>query len=320
MLHLPIDNNFASAHYVTLKDDIIKRIESLLNGSKHRVNKKKYKYKKKELDCLRFIKQERILKILITSNSTRFPQIIRLFRNYEAKIDEEKNQLNRVLYNLFIKSIYETSKFNNWAFIKQLDIKACPYCNRSYIYTINEDHNVKPEIDHFYPKSKYPYLGLSFFNLIPSCPTCNGKTVKSNKDPLFEHFKSPYEINEDDFKFSIGIESITAFDKNPHPESIKIKLNDKTKLPDGTKGNSNLFRLEELYKHHTDHIQELIIASKYLYDEASRENLKVISGNIFTDNDIDRFIVRNYTNLGDNHKRPLSKMYTDISKELGLIK
>lgn len=30
-------------------------------------------------------------------------------------------------------------------------------------------------LDHYYDKGKYPYLALSFYNLIPSCNICNSK-------------------------------------------------------------------------------------------------------------------------------------------------
>ncbi|TCL67476.1 hypothetical protein EV196_10232 [Mariniflexile fucanivorans] len=43
---------------------------------------------------------------------------------------------------------------------------------------------IKPELDHYYPKSLYPYFGVSFYNLIPSCQSCNGLGVKGENDPF----------------------------------------------------------------------------------------------------------------------------------------
>ena len=31
----------------------------------------------------------------------------------------------------------------------------------------------KKQIDHFFPKRKYPFLALCYYNLIPSCDICN---------------------------------------------------------------------------------------------------------------------------------------------------
>lgn len=38
----------------------------------------------------------------------------------------------------------------------------------------------KFQFNHFYDKGTYPYLALSFYNLIPSCSTCNSSKVKGN--------------------------------------------------------------------------------------------------------------------------------------------
>jgi len=49
----------------------------------------------------------------------------------------------------------------------------------------NKD-NYDLEMDHYYPKADYPYLAISIFNLVPSCPTCNG--IKEEiRDLYFKH-------------------------------------------------------------------------------------------------------------------------------------
>lgn len=58
---------------------------------------------------------------------------------------------------------------------RQLGVKVCPYCNRMYTTTLFGEDKIRPDFDHFYPKSKYPYLAVSLFNLIPSCSMCNKK-------------------------------------------------------------------------------------------------------------------------------------------------
>lgn len=57
-------------------------------------------------------------------------------------------------------------------------MRYCPYCNADMVYTIKCDDKDKPyksAFDHFYPKSRYPFLGLSLYNLIPACDRCNSK-------------------------------------------------------------------------------------------------------------------------------------------------
>lgn len=56
---------------------------------------------------------------------------------------------------------------------RQLCVRVCPYCNRMYTTTLYGKKRVRPDFDHFYPQSRYPYLAVSLFNLIPSCNICN---------------------------------------------------------------------------------------------------------------------------------------------------
>ncbi len=61
---------------------------------------------------------------------------------------------------------------------KMSDYK-CAYCETHYEH---ESHKGRtPEKEHFYPKSKYPKLKDSWWNLFWSCPTCNSLEYKGNK-------------------------------------------------------------------------------------------------------------------------------------------
>ena len=57
------------------------------------------------------------------------------------------------------------------------DVKCCPYCNAESIYAFRatEDQVVFSAFDHFYPKTTYPFLSLSLYNLIPVCNRCNSQ-------------------------------------------------------------------------------------------------------------------------------------------------
>jgi hypothetical protein len=55
------------------------------------------------------------------------------------------------------------------------DVLVCPYCDGDL---------GSPQVDHFYPKSDYPYLSCHPLNLVPICPTCNSRENKGTKAPL----------------------------------------------------------------------------------------------------------------------------------------
>lgn len=235
------------------------------------------------------------LKKTITEFETKFPNL-----------KDTSNNLNRIFYNIFISNIYENNKrFDGLKFVQSIGLNTCPYCNRAYIYSIKKNGIIRPEIDHFYPKAFYPYLGLSFYNLIPSCSVCNGTTAKGNKDSNKDNLKNPYEIKEDDFKFKLDITSPSKFD---------ITLDKKID------SNNDYFKLEEFYKYHDDIAHELYIKFK---QENTKEHFnslkKSLSGIGFDEDEIHRFLTCGYLKDEDLHKRPLSKLIKDISEELNLI-
>ena len=229
--------------------------------------------------------------------------------NFESKfpnLRNTSNSLNRIFYNVFISNIYENNKrFDGLKFVQSIGLNTCPYCNRAYIYSIKKNGIIRPEIDHFYPKAFYPYLGLSFYNLIPSCSVCNGTTAKGNKDSNKDNLKNPYEIKEDDFKFKLDITSPSKFD---------ITLDKKID------SNNDYFKLEEFYEYHDDIAHELYIKFK---QENTKEHFsslkKSLSGIGFDEDEIHRFLTCGYLKDEDLHKRPLSKLIKDISEELGIL-
>ena len=76
-----------------------------------------------------------------------------------------------------------------------------------------------------------------------------------------------------------------------------------------------------LYKLHTDVVQELLWKQE-VYSNSYKIKLEEIlatSDKKFSKYEIDRMIVGYYTDKENYGKRPLSKMVTDISKEIGLL-
>lgn len=86
---------------------------------------------------------------------------------------------------------------------------SCPYCNLNRLRILPKQPPSKPshrllfDLDHFYPKSIYPFLALSFYNHIPCCTDCNSK-IKLDKNFTVETHVNPYLESFDDlYKFDI---------------------------------------------------------------------------------------------------------------------
>ena len=301
MLKLKIEqaqaNKFANKMWQNVQTQF-KRIITQ-KGLKNKHGKYKFKLTSSELIFLNSINNETKLKEILSANISTLRDII---DDLEPKIS---NNLKEVFYNAFISNMYSTKKFDGLKFVKTIGLQTCPYCNRAYIQSVKRNGVVRPEIDHFFPKDKYPYLGLSFYNLIPSCSVCNGTTTKGNRDSYHEKLISPYEISDDNFKFSFDIESTDNF---PPKLIKKIDINDE------------YFKLEDFYKHHGDVIYELYTK---IYREDTKEHFDALGQSLkgigFDEAEIHRFITCGYLDDEDLHKRPLSKLIKDISEELKLI-
>lgn len=203
--------------------------------------------------------------------------------------------------------------YNPYDLAKNLDIPTCVYCNRMYTKTVQTDSHKKitrPTFDHWFPQSKYPLLALSFFNLVPSCNTCNSSVKGSTPFEIDKHFH-PYlkssVIEKFDFSFSYNYKDLTSFN---------FKVDPKNEL---SKTTLKLFKIEEIYTAHEDEIKDL----KRLRDVYSDKYLDIlykdILGKTVDKDEIYRLAFGTHIDDANFDRRPLSKMKKDILKELGII-
>jgi hypothetical protein len=257
------------------------------------------------------------LEELANAEASELEQKIKYVEQTFPHILDKESVLYKNVYHAFVIIEYnENRNFSKKKFLNIIDIKCCPYCNRVYIHTVNSrNKTVKAEIDHFYTKEKYPYLALSFYNLIPSCSFCNGASGKHNKDCLIERIINPYDIKDNEIKFTFDIKNVESYYSNK-PDAIEVKLYTSRRLSK----NDEVFHLNDLYATHDDHAMELIFKSQIKYPTTYHKFLQTAFKNLnFTEDEVNRLIIGNYVNKADLHKRPLSKLYYDIAKELNLI-
>lgn len=84
-------------------------------------------------------------------------------------------------YEYFCNRSDENGRWGGWALAKEFNkvLKYCPYCNAETLYAFGWKKDVatlkmaKSAFDHYFPRARYPFLGLSLYNLIPSCTRCN---------------------------------------------------------------------------------------------------------------------------------------------------
>ncbi|WP_113652746.1 hypothetical protein [Pedobacter namyangjuensis] len=218
-------------------------------------------------------------------------------------------------YDAFInKNLDNTFGFYNaYNLAENLDIQTCVYCNRLYtntIITIARDFIVRPTFDHWFLKSEYPLLALSFFNLIPSCNVCNSSVKGANSSALRDIFH-PYfkhtNINKVlDFKFSYTLEDHL----NAHCKIVSAN--------NFTLDSIESLKLNDIYQAHREEIRELIYLKK-AYSETYLASLKAILRTSVTNSEIYRLAFGVYYEDQWLIKRPLSKLKKDVLAELGIL-
>lgn len=196
-------------------------------------------------------------------------------------------------YESFEKGDYEIDvAWDAYEFTKKMNLDVCPYCGRQYIFTIGDINEKKgrPQIDHYFPKDKYPYLSCSLYNFIPSCPLCNHqKGDKYNvveKDGCIKWVPYPYidcfeeVINGEKVehvKFKTSFKLKKDISNNTEQLGYKVKIKD----VDGVLGEKLInakeaFHLEDLYEKHEIELDDLFERYRNYSDPKIDEITKLI--------------------------------------------
>lgn len=194
------------------------------------------------------------------------------------------DHFNTIVKDIFLSHGYDGEKldktpvFKKDEFVKLLGIRLCPYCGRAFIYSVQrvgDSVMVKPQIDHFLPKSRYPFFALSFMNLIPSCQTCNMIGCKGDNDPIENYstksfrIQYPYDFDESKLTFKYVLNGSRYYQDDNF--SVELDYHGDKTLENAC---NNILKIEEFYKQHNIEMacmyrKLMILASwaRYYYTE-----------------------------------------------------
>lgn len=246
-------------------------------------------------------------KDLILSTPDKLKELI---RDVESNFTEEQI--------IELKEVFDYKKFQPFIssfFEEEIQIKTCSFCNIHFVNEYkdkNDSYKNEFTLDHYYDKATYPYLALSFYNLILSCYTCNSKLKKN------EEFKNlaPSSVS---FDFDEKVKFKLYLDKSCENLHIKDKENIDIELKEYYSNDYDkyieVFKLNERYKVHKDIVYDMITKAE-LYPQSRLKELQDLTGIPFQQ------IKKDIFNLIDENedlsKKPFSKLIKDISEELGL--
>ena len=308
MLALNVNSSALAVHHKLIKCWLSKKIK----GNKSRKNRLGYKCEDDECEICK-----------IDMHKAALPQVLVDFFTSE-KIDalvlgKPKNLIelnedylnlgvdNDITVKLFVKSGYENwfqPNFGN-KLLNNIDQDTCTYCNRNYTLQTVPNRS-RAQLDHWFSKETYPLLALSFYNLIPSCSSCNHLKLDAVINNNFAH---PYTCNEENQKFTF---SFNFVDLNKYYD-IKCKVEANSKMDNTLKG----FKIKEIYNAHINKELKDLLELRYKYSDNYIDLLinKTFQG-LMSKEEIYRMIFGIEIKEEEYHKRPFSKFKHDIIKEL----
>lgn len=249
---------------------------------------------------------------LLSGNPLELAEINKIY--YRLQKSRKKRKYDGTIKQIFSYKNFskEKKEYNLNDLSNNISIKYCPYCNRQS--TINvRSNSIRPDFDHFFPQSRYPILGLSFYNLIPSCTICNSR-FKLDKPLRLKFYPHPYlDSIIDDFNFSY------KYDINSK-NAISIILSKSNPIPTKIIRYLKLFKILETYNAHNDEVVDLI-KLKQIYSDRYLHILSTQSyaGLRVSQKELYRLAFGVYYDSEDFGNRPFSKLKKDILTELNII-
>ncbi len=269
-----------------------------------------------------------VLNDIKTEIRTKISTIVR------KKTTSEHRKIRIAEINSLLKNIFDTEyeRFTNrdvknpnlwwaYAFVKQVNVSICPYCNSQFIFTyLNDNGRTRPVLDHFFCKSKYPFLGISIYNLVPCCKVCNSDFKGSIRVNLKKYI-NPY-MHEFGEKVIFKREVTTKLSKSApkdffstisgETDDFKLKL-DFSSIPQKLRGpykkHAKLFHIEEIYQYHKKYVKDIIVKSK-IYNDIYTNQLKHSYGKLFqSDEDLRQVLIPREDHMNNVI---LSKLTKDI--------
>ena len=160
------------------------------------------RYKKNDISFKKVFKDFTLKDILFSDTK----KIRIMIQSIDSKIQtltaNQKKEIYEKIKKLFNYSDKYQSKVLTPFFTENFNFRTCFYCNKDFITNFKKEKNELVstfQLDHFYDKGTYPYLALSFYNLIPSCPTCNSSKVKGSANTFENNCIAP---NSEKFDFN----------------------------------------------------------------------------------------------------------------------
>ncbi len=269
--------------------------------------KKKQKDKQKFINYIRGINKWCLENIVVDDQSYSLSDIIRADYSKINKIVKVYNSKQIAMcskHKKFILDILYQQRFPRKEFVEALQVTVCPYCNRNFINSTYK--RTMCDLDHFYNKETYPFLAVSFYNLVPVCHACNH--AKGSGSMSYSPHNSQFST-DDLLTFDFYI---TGMDYMFNHKQISIEIEYNSIFEDNVKR----LKLLEVYQTHSDIVQECIKRAIIFNPEYLTDLYQTYDELFESEAEVYRIAYGYYWEESAYGKRPLSKLTKDILNNL----
>lgn len=261
----------------------------------------------------------------------------------KGKTPEDKNKQTEQLMSTKISfqktpKMTETHKFYEWIvlsmryddvatqiipYLNRIHIHTCVYCNAQYAATARKAGKRRVyfeafyELDHFHPKSIYPFLCTNFYNLQPCCSSCNKH--KEQNTSRFNLYTNDTNEALNPFLFSIPHDKVVLeYLKSRNVEDLEIRF-DAPGNEELRENHEKCFHITPLYSAFKD-VAEDIIWKRKAWDKAYMNMMeRQYDGMNITPSLQKRIIFGFLEDEMDIHLRPLTKLQQDLYNQQDLV-
>ncbi len=224
-------------------------------------------------------------------------------RNSRGKL--VRMQLYEDLFHTYGKvsqKMFDDEVKMNVFLVQQTGLTVCPYCNRDYI-NCRSKKLAGAQLDHFFPRSRYPIFSVCLYNLVPVCGNCNHIKLDGTQE-----FASPFD-EEIDWEHDVQF-SYEPLDLNRK----KIVIHARGPI----KQNIDKMQIEAAYQIHEMEVNELL-DKKGKYPQTQLEEYRQVFAEAgLSEQELKQMVFGKKITEDDFRKKPLGRMMRDLERELDI--
>lgn len=257
------------------------------------------------------------------------PDLLAVARKQNVCTKKFKHQLLHMLYTeVFNYDDFSQDRLFS-KLIQLLNVSVCPYCNRTFTTTVQKNdgtYHRQNQVDHYAPKSVYPWFALSLANFVPACANCNQKKSDTGEFVLYpyeESFGNAYRFRSTPIsgfgyligqplsndEFELRIEKVPGIPETEDPDFSAYRKRVQNSI--------NRLGLDVLYREcHNEYVIG-IYKQHYVFNDDYIDSLMKSFPHLFNNkDDVRKLLYLKDFDTNSLGKVPLSKLTHDIDEEI----